>query len=380
MQFTTKIIRAAGIVAGTVLLILFGGVAVFWVVKDRMGAAERNLHPIVDFNPSNFIEVAEAPFFYRIDNKLKYAASIASDAPTLFESPHLYRWDFYPSPDNKKLLAVDRKNLYLIQKGKETITLIENARFYDIPLGEFFYDSRNLQWDAGSRYVFIPYDKKTEPRNRSKNAVLFRIDTENISAPEIIAKNFKADDNYFSVTDKAVCFGYLADKNKKKWRCTTKNSVSDIEKYSRTGILLENSERITGIPFAYHSGGGETWSQRTGFFIKHRFRENFDGMFSKNDPNKPLIQFRRFKKFPPLDKEFSGFLSFLAVLPGGRYVVFSIDHGEDILLDRSSLAYRALPRNVEVMDNPAISSDPAFRPWPDLFYWGKSLHRDSPAP
>jgi hypothetical protein len=152
------------------------------------GAIAKEAFGISNYDPSNFVENAESPFFYSIGKHLKYGSNIDETAPDLFEGSWL-NGDLvkvYPSPDNQTVAIVSSRKLYIARVGRAPLLALENVDHYDpkkLSEGEVYFKWPTLQWHPNSRFIYIVKDKKQKLWEQmfSKEATLVRIDIENIS-------------------------------------------------------------------------------------------------------------------------------------------------------------------------------------------------------
>ncbi|MDR2506633.1 MAG: hypothetical protein LBD67_01345 [Candidatus Accumulibacter sp.] len=361
---------------------------------------------IVDYRPSEFQEVADSPFFYVIDGQLKHGVSIDPNALTLFSatppvkkplswSEILFNYKIkrrsglrvYPSPDNRKAAVIDDEKLYLVQPEKTPVQLLENVDVFndrnEISFGgEPWHRSEFLQWDASSRYIHIVLDKKpsflhpalkTIHRVSSDTAQLVRLDTQNLTQPKTLVDRFHAElwwwgysyaARYFLVGEDVVCSKGLFQRH---WECATPKGRFPIKSYSEQEIILENGESLTGRQFVsvdrYQNAENgleklDSIRRHSGLCVKlvEKPEGIFDGLFSEDTPNKPLLLFRKIHD----TRDYYNSLFNTNILPGGRYIPISLKIylGDEarfgqILLDRKTGKYRELPKNTRIYFNDA---------------------------
>lgn len=102
------------------------GIILGWIVLFFGNATAGD---IIDYKPSVFSEHTTQPFFFSIGKKLKYGDAIREDAPTLFQTGFFDDdiKEVYPSPDQKKAVAVHNGSLYLVQLGKPPARLLKHS-------------------------------------------------------------------------------------------------------------------------------------------------------------------------------------------------------------------------------------------------------------
>jgi len=314
---------------------------------------------ISNYEPSNFVESAEFPFFYSIGKHLKYGSKIDESAPDLFEGSWLNGdlLKVYPSPDNQAVAIVSNRKLYIAKVGRVPFLALENVDHYapkKLSEGDIYFKWPTLQWHPNSRFIYIAKDKKQKIISEqlfSKDATLVRIDIENINAITELVAEFRSSD-YFFVGSDNVCFNYESDNGSIIWKCSTANGISPARSLDSSGIHLDNGVVLTERPFlSYEPDIYETavWMARYGFSVR-RLNEGQDGLFHKDAPKTPLLVFNT-----TIDQMKGGSVNGIrqsggSVLPGGRYLLLDVSEGQ-ILLDRVSRLYRKLPKDTKVHRN-----------------------------
>jgi hypothetical protein len=313
---------------------------------------------ISKYHPSHFVERAEFPFFYSIGKRLKYGLSIDESAPALFEGSWI-NGDLigvYPSPDNQKAAVISNRKLYIAQVGKPTSLALENVDHYApkrLGDGVVYFKWPSLQWHPNSRFIYIAKDKKQKVSEQSfsKEAILVRIDMENIGVTEEVIPYFRSMSYFFAGSD-SVCFNYALGDESVIWKCSTARGISRARSIDSTDIHLDNGvvlkERrfLSYRPNIYES---TIWMGRYGFSVR-QINERQDALFHKDATNFPLLTFnagRNIKGHRVNGIRQTGG----SVFPGGRYLLLNMvrDSSEvQILLDRVSGHYRKLPEDTRV--------------------------------
>jgi hypothetical protein len=315
---------------------------------------------ISNYNPSQFIESAESPFFYSIGKRLKYGSSIDESAPVLFEGS----WpngdiEVYPSPDNQKAAIVSNRKLYIAEVGRPPLLALENVDHYDpkrMSEGDVYFKWPTLQWHPNSRFIYIAKDKKQKiwGQTFSKDAILVRVDIEDIGAIKESIFDFRSN-SYFFVGPDSVCFNYAPGDGSVIWKCSTAKGISRARSLDSTGIHLDNGVVLNERRFLSYMRNiyeSAIWMARYGFSVR-QINERQDGLFHKDASNIPLLTFntaRNIKGHRVNGIHQSGGL----VLPGGRYLLLNMVGGSSegqILLDRLSGHYRKLPKDTRVYRN-----------------------------
>ena len=236
---------------------------------------------------------------------------------------------------------------------------LENVDHYDpkkLSAGDVYFKWPTLQWHPNSRFIYIAKDKKQKlwKQSFSKEAILVRIDIEDISMIEELIPDFRSLKYFFVGTD-SVCFNYAQGDGSVIWKCSTAKGISRARSIDSTGIHLDNGVVLTERPFLSYKPNiyeSAVWMARYGFSVR-QIDERQDALFHKDAPNTPLLTFStgiNIKGHRVNGIRQSGG----SVLPGGRYLLLNLTGGPSdgqILLDRVSGHYRKLPKNTRVYRN-----------------------------
>ena len=214
-------------------------------------AIANEAYGISNYRPSDFVEIADSPFFYSIGKQLKYGPGIDEAAPSLFEGSWL-NGDLvkvYPSPDNQKAAIVSNRKLYLVKAGEAPLLALENVDHYDpkkMSDGDVYFKWPTLQWHPNSRFVYIAKDRKQKVWEQyfSKNATLVRIDIENVDVIEELIPDFRST-RYFFVGPDSVCFNYALGDGSVIWKCSTAKGISQARTLNSRGIHLDNEVALS---------------------------------------------------------------------------------------------------------------------------------------
>src|SRR5690554_967614 len=137
-----KVWTRIGIALGAVLLVSVCALLGMWSWLQRDQYPSR----LVDFHPSPVSEHTPEPFFYSVDNELKYGRSISESAPTLVTGKIL---SVTVSPDRKQALVIANQTLYLID-GPAAVTtkIVPVASLHPKrkPIGTAFFRDTGFQW------------------------------------------------------------------------------------------------------------------------------------------------------------------------------------------------------------------------------------------
>lgn len=313
---------------------------------------------ISNYHPSQFVERAETPFFYSIGKQLKYGLNIDETAPSLFEESW-FNGDLvrvYPSPDNQKVAIVSNRKLYIARLGRQPLLALENVDHYSpdkMIAGKVYYKWPTLQWHPNSRFIYIARDKKQwfiSNQTFSEDAILVRIDIDNIGKVEEVIPDFRSN-RYFFVGIDNICFNYAPGDGSVIWKCSSENGVSKARSLDATGIHLDNGVVLAGPRFiSYEPNIYESaiWMGLYGFSIR-QIDNRQDALFHKDAPSTPLLVFNAGGNGK--GHRVNGILqSGGSVLPGGRYILLNMVDGQ-ILFDRFSSYYRKLPKSTRVFRN-----------------------------
>lgn len=313
---------------------------------------------ISDYHPSQFIERAESPFFYSIGKRLKYGSSIDESAPTLFEGSWLNGdiVSVYVSPDNQKAAVISNRKLYIARAGRAALLALANVDNYEpkkLSNGDVYFKWPTLQWHPNSQFIYIAKDKKQKPWEQtfSKEAILVRIDIEDVSNVKELINDFRSMSYFFVGTDN-VCFDYAPGDGSVIWRCSTANGLSRVRSMDRTDIHLDNGVVLNDRPFFSYEPNiyeSSVWMARYGFSIR-RISERQDALFHKDVPNTPLLTFNTGRNIKGHRVNGIGQMGG-SVLPGGRYLLLNMALEGQFLLDRVSRGYRKLPKETRVYRN-----------------------------
>ena len=316
---------------------------------------------IENYRPTKFIERAESPFFYSIGKRLKFGSSIDASAPALFEGAWL-NGDIvtaYASPDNQKIAIVSNRKLYIARVGRPPLLVLENVDHYgakQVNDSEVFFKWPTLQWHPNSRFIYIAKDKKKkgETTRFSKDAILVRIDIENVSAIEEVVSDFRSSNYFFSGSD-SVCFNYAAGDGSLTWRCWTPKGISAVLSLDSAGIHLKNGSVLSGrrfLTYAPDSYESDIWMAHYGFSVR-AISDRQDALFHTEAPTVPLLILKAGTNIK--GTRLNGiYQRGGSVLPGGRYLLLNMVGGASkgqILLDRVSGHYRKLPKNTRIYRN-----------------------------
>jgi hypothetical protein len=345
--------------------------------------------------PGDFREMAAAPFFFSIGRQLKHGTSIDENAPTLFTAEKTVddvTLDYvFVAPSQQKAVVVSNHMLYLAQPGKPPVRLLENVitprdkekireetplyiqighRKKIKPSLPLYYETKSLQWDAASRYLYV--------LRVGESNVLTRLDTHNPSpAPEEIARDVREWVDYFLVGDNSLCFERQREEAR-EWRCVTPpQGEFRLDSFENGVLRLENGETLAGSPFlSFHASHrvAETWMHHNGFFFDRVDTPDDDSvtvLYAGRHPDAPIPLFR-VKSIKALFHD-NGLLSQrTVVLPGGRYIFLSFRFG-DFLVDRDTGLYRTLPEATQVYVNLNSTQSPRFHregdPLPSFRYF-----------
>ncbi len=328
-------------------------------------ASAGNFFGIIDYAPSSFVELVDAPFFYSIGKTLRYGRTISNMSPVLFEGSFFGRdldeKAVYVSPDNKKAAFFYGKNLYLAKTTGPSVLLISNCRkntYYNkIKVGEIYYS--NLQWDAESKFVYMVKDKKHvhTPRScwHSPEVVLVRIDMDSPTKVYEVIKDFNSL-HYFFVGNDTVCYNYALGDGSVVWKCLNRGVESFVASHRDNQILLANDTIIKGKPFESYFGNiyeSEIWLTNYGFCLKKINNDGLIGFYSKSDNQKPIFKIQGGYTFKG---DFTdGILQCgCKVLPGGRYALLHVWHDNfkgQLLVDGQTGKYHELPAKTNVYLN-----------------------------
>ena len=357
---------------------------------------------IVDYAPSRFIEESQAPFFYSIGKQLKYGTSIDVTSSTVFEvKPIQAELDtVLPSPDGNKALVVSDDMLYLVQIGRPTIRLLDRVGHYsskNVLAGTLVFLWTSIRWSQDSQHFYIVKDLRRERAEEQvtlrteqagipsglwtsshyqkpltarrpppkvvlpesdkaydTSATMYRFDIGNPEAGVRVISGVRFGSfHYFQVGADDICFRSPLATGALGWFCTSPNGVSAVQDSGTEGIHLANGHSLTGSRFAssevHKHAGSEKWFSHYGYAWKE-LPENTVGLFSRDSPVTPLISIKTGISFK--GDRVSGVYDYQgAVLPGGRYVLLSVDHDRftgQLLVDGSTGQYRELPKETVV--------------------------------
>jgi hypothetical protein len=325
-------------------------------------ARAKDFFGIVDYKPSTFVEQPTAPFFYSVGNRLRFGSVIEEKGPILFEAKPSDGgiWAVYVSPDETKAVVASGGNLYFALPGQSPVLLLREA--YDVltgrgaaegPIGKPVYDYRPLQWDASSRFIYIPRGARLDSRYPSHSALL-RIEAANPINVVEITDDMKAHGTFF-VGSEAICFQRVVNRGDLIWKCViggVERSPKVIEEHR---IVMDDGTSVEGRPFAsFRWSRGGIWLTEAGFAI--RAYNGRWGFFSK-DSDEAIFQFNG--GMEPLKGHYvDGIYEVNAnVLPGGRYAFLDLlienfkGRRGQILVDGLTGQYREVPRGTLVYRN-----------------------------
>ena len=219
-------------------------------------ARAKDFFGIVDYKPSTFVEQPTAPFFYSVGDRLRFGSVIADTGPILFEAKRSDGgiWAVYVSPDETKAVVASGGNLYSVLPGQPPVLLLREA--YDViagqgamkgPIGKPVYDYRALQWDASSRFIYIP--RGVWQNGYPSHSALLRIDVADPTNVIEITNDMSAFGTFFVGSD-AICFRRVVNRGDLIWRC----AVGKVEKSPKVieehRIVMDDGTNIEGKPFA----------------------------------------------------------------------------------------------------------------------------------
>jgi hypothetical protein len=333
------------------------GLSVFTINADAEG--------FINYEPANFSEHAAKPFFFSIGRKLKYGDSIRENAPTVLESmfeERLFGGELtrvYPAPDQKRAAIVKDGKLYLLEPGKPPVFLLEpvdEKSGYHRKLGDIFYIHYELQWDADSRYIFIPRDKKqkfpTDKRaweERDKNKALMRIDIRNPSmVQEIIPTGQFRSSTFFLLNDDAICFNFEPGDGSIIWKCSISGNIRMVKSFERNDLVFEDGTTPESKPFMSRNINfydSAVWLTSGGFYLALVPNSLTVKFFHKSNPDKPIFIIEG--AIERLKGHFSEGLGKSVMLPGNRYAFMEMwEH--NLLVDSETGLYKELPKGVRV--------------------------------
>lgn len=348
---------------------------IYWILCAIALACNANAMGFIDYKPTNFSEHATKPFFFSIGKKLKFGDAIREDAPTLFAAG-LFDRKFtavYPSPDQTQAAVVLGDTLYLIQQGKPPTKLLRPVEFgilFDdkVSLGDSYYEYGSLQWDAQSRYIFIPRrTKKMEPDRFNVTSTryqssLIRIDTSSphIKQELIPSSQFPLSLHYFLLNEDSVCFNSATYEGDVIWKCWLSGNIQSVQHMKGDQITFDDETSIMVKPFVSYrySGGSSIWLISNGYYLTRIPNSLLVDFFHKNKPSLPIfrveggIEWLKGHFGEGLDDDES------TVLPGGRYAFLSFTTGEKLVVDSETGLYKEAPKDSRVYLNFNSHSNP----------------------
>ena len=316
----------------------------------------------------------EKPFFYSIDNALRYGNTISKKSPILFKANF---WDnnlkaaqVLVSPDNTKAAVIRDNKLYIVHADvqKPPQFLLENTFNYKkIPMGSSFYIYSLLQWSPNSKSLYIASDIKKEvwKQSFSHDAVLIHIDLENapITLRPII-HDFAAL-KYFFIDDMTLCFNYAMPNGDVKWKCFFQGKSQFVKSYTADNITLEDGTKIEGISIAsylpmhmYKSRLEGDINENFSFInlTNTKIAENtfYDkptlGLVSKQYSEKPIIKIQGGHNIKGHTVYGMGGND-IKLFPDARYLFLDVSHDNfqgQILVDGLTGQYKELPKKTKI--------------------------------
>lgn len=353
--------REAGSMAGLLLTLSILVGTLLAIAGPVMPTKAKNFFGIVDYKPSTFVEQPAAPFFYSIGNKLRFGGVIADEGPIVFEAKPSDGgiWAVYVSPDETKAVVASGGNLYFARPGQPATLLLRDA--YDVmagqgatkgPIGKPIYDYRALQWDASSRFIYIP--RGVWDNGYPSPSALWRIDVSDPANTVEITHDMKAFGMFF-VGDEGTCFTRVVNRGDVIWRCIVGGVEKSPKAIEARRIVMDDGTSAEGEPFSSHSWSrGGLWLTAAGFSI--RDYNGRWGFFSKNF-DEAIFQFNG--GVEPLKGHYvDGIYDINAnVLPGGRYAFLDLlmenfkGRRGKILVDGLTGQYREVPNDTLVYRN-----------------------------
>lgn len=353
--------RKAGSMAGLLLTLSILVGTLFAITNSVTSATVKNSFQIVGYKPSTFVEQPTAPFFYSIGNKLRFGSVIVDEGPILFEAKPSDGgiWAVYVSPDETKAVVASGGDLYFVLPGQPPALLLRDA--YDrmtgrgdrkVPVGNPIYDYRALQWDASSRFIYIPRGV-WEDRYPSHSALL-RIAVSDPANVVEITHDTKAFGMFF-VGSECICFTRVVNRGDVIWRCIVGGVEKSPKAIDERGIVMDDGTSVEGKPFAsFRWSRGGLWLTGAGFSI--RDYNGRWGFFSKNS-DEAIFQFNGGVD-PLKGRSGDGIYDVNAnVLPGGRYAFLYVPMKNlrggrrEILVDGFTGQYREVPPSTLVYRN-----------------------------
>jgi hypothetical protein len=317
---------------------------------------------IIDYKPSSFTEQPTGLFFFSIGGGLKFGSVISDSAATLFEGALKNRTTsgVFPSPDQTKAAVMSDGSLYIVEVGKTATTILKGIGNFvppSAPKGETIYEYPMLQWDAGSRYIYIVRDRKTEAVpafKQTPDATLVRIDISDPTKIADVVSDFRSH-FYFLIGDRAICFDYDADDRDLLWKCSYQGVTKAMQSIGENGITLVDGTSIAGKPFvSCHSDIYETeiWLSRYGFSLRKTVGK-YIGLFSKDKTDTPIFLIKGGYNIK------GNYVDGVSqrdgmVLPGERYALINVFHDNftgQLLVDGRTGQYRELPHDTRVYRN-----------------------------
>jgi len=331
---------------------------------------------ILNYKPSKFTEQMEKPFFYSIDNTLRYGNTISKESSILFKAnfgdKSLKAAQVLVSPDNTKAAVISDHKLYVVYANpqKPSKFILEHSFNYDpkIPMGEFFYKYPLLQWSQNSTSLYIASDIKKEvgKQSFSHDAVLIHIDLENtpITLRPII-RDFAAL-KYFFIDDMTLCFNYAMPNGDVKWKCFFQEKSQFVKSYTSNNITLEDGTKIEGsslasyLPIHMHKSRLESDINENFSFIhltNTKISENtvYDkptiGLVSKQYSEKPIIKIQGGHNIKGHVVYGIGGDDNIKLFPDTRYLFLDVSHDNfqgQLLIDGLKGQYKELPKKTKV--------------------------------
>lgn len=331
-----------------------------WVLASVVSVLACNAEAVgfIDYKPSSFSEQAIQPFFYSIGKELKHGDSIREDAPTLLKAgPFDGRFDWiYPSPDQMKAVALVGDRLYLVKPGQATRELLHNVN--KAPQGEPKYFSSVIQWDSGSRYIFIPKIEPNQVQNTQRKrpyypSALMRIDTEGQPTEQelIPSDQFIFSTEFFVLSENSVCFDSPTYEGDVVWKCWVEGRLHQLKDIEDDQITFEDGGVVKGKPFFSYKNpaGGEIFLVSSGFSLTAVPNTYIVEFFHSSRPSQPI--FRVEGATEPLKGHFIDGVSQngSSVLPGGRYAFLDMfPFKRALLVDGKTGLYKEVPSDTRV--------------------------------
>lgn len=307
---------------------------------------------VLNYKPNDFKFSLDKPFFYSIDNTLRYGKTIEKKNPILFEEDFQNKKHYvYISPDNKKAaLAIDKK-LWLITLNKSPKLLLEdvNTQLYkNIGIGEKYFDNHTLQWAENSNSIYIiQYTKPKQIFQRNKHNKMIHIDLNTFTKKDVnIDRIFLG--NYYFVGKDTICYSRAPGDGSVIWICLYKNEHINVKSHNKDKVLLENDVVLKGKPFLSRNLYGESTLSSYDFYGAYS-KESF-GFYSKQFGKEPILEINR--SFDVLKGHTrNGIRYSRSVGLDQRYALLHVSYLDSkklLLIDSQTGKYKELPNDIRV--------------------------------